>query len=74
MRVAQNIEFREPAIPGVNIPRGAVESANQVVLNFGNGLPLAVSQAYQWRVHIDHELIDSYSFFVPGPPAGPVLG
>lgn len=74
MRVAQNIEFRDFQIPGTSIPRGAVPAGSQVVLNFGNGLPLAVSQSYQWRVHIDHELKASYSFYIPGPPPGPVIG
>ena len=74
VRISQNIDFAEPAVPGVQIPRGAVPSAAQVVLNFSNGLPLRAGYAYQFRAQLDHELVASYSFFVPARPAQPVIG
>lgn len=74
MRIAQNVEFSAPAVPGVHIPPGAIASTAQIVLNFGNGLPLKPGHSYTWRVQIDHDVIASESFYIPTGPAMPVIG
>lgn len=74
VRIAQNVEFAAPVIPGLQIPRGAIESASQIIVNFGNGIPLGVGQAYAFRLSVDGDVKASAAFFVPGPIAGPVIG
>lgn len=74
LRVGQVVRFDDPVLPNVDVPRGAVPPAANVVLNFANGVPLGVGMSYQWRAQVDHEMVGSYSFYVPGPPPQPVLG
>ncbi|MBI5160534.1 MAG: hypothetical protein HY996_03830 [Micrococcales bacterium] len=74
MRIAQNVQFTEPLVQGVRIPRGAIEAAASVVLNFGAGMPIPMGHSYSWQVSIDGEEKARVRFFVPGPPPGPVLG
>lgn len=74
VRISQNIDFAEPGIPGIKIPKGAIPSTAQIVLNFSNGLPLRTGYSYQFRAQLDHELVASYSFYVPAKPTLPVVG
>lgn len=74
VRISQVVEFPAATTPGVHIPNGAVPSVAQFAVNFSNGLPLAPGNSYTWRVQLDHDVIASESFFVPQPPAGPVIG
>lgn len=76
MRVGQTVTFEEPKFPKANVPRHVMWPRTRVLLNFAAGLPLAVGQAYSWRVRIDGESKDTwvYRFAVPGPMPGPVLG
>ena len=74
VRISQNIDFTEPNIPGTKVPKGAVPSTVQFVLNFSNGLPLRPGYSYQFRAQLDHELVASYSFYVPSKPTLPVVG
>jgi hypothetical protein len=74
LRIAQNLEFVQPAVPGVKIPRGALPSTAQIAANFPTGLPLKAGFSYQWRIQVDHDVIASYSFLIPAPASGPVIG
>jgi len=74
LRVAQNIEFQAPTLPGILIPKGSVETSSQMILNFPNGLPLQSGSSYTWRLQVDHDVIASAAFYIPQPPAAPVIG
>lgn len=74
MRVAQNVEFLAPALPGVTLPKGSVNSQAVVNMYFPTGLPLTPGLSYSWRVQADHEVLITQPFFVPGPAQGPVIG
>lgn len=76
MRVGQALTFDEPNFAKMNVPRRVMWSRVRVLLHFATGLPLAVGQVYTWRVRIDGESKDywTYTFAVPGPTARPVLG
>jgi hypothetical protein len=74
VRISQNIEFAEPGLPGIAIPKGALPSTAQVVINFSNGLPLKPGYSYQFRAQLDHEVVATYSFYIPPLPKGPVIG
>lgn len=74
LRVAQNFRFEPATAHGVTVPKGALDSSNQMILNFYGGLPLSPGLTYTWRLHVDHELIASEPFFVPSVPTGPVFG
>lgn len=77
MRVGQvvNIEKAVP-LPGSGVPREALRGQANIILDFGNGLPLTPGGAYRWRLQIDgDETVEvTYPFGVAGPPAGPVIG
>lgn len=74
LRISQNVDFAEPAVPGMAIPKGTVPSTVQIAINFANGLPLKAGYSYQFRVQIDHDTVATYSFFTPRPPQGAVIG
>lgn len=77
LRLAQNIRAEEPTFPpGSNVPRGKLWSQMQVVMGFSNGLPLVGGQLYSFTVGIDSTSKPDWaaSFYVPGPPSGPVFG
>lgn len=77
MRVTQNARVEEPLFPpGANVPRGVAWSHTQVTLNIANGLPLPVGRMFTWTLEIDSDRDPRWavSFYVPGPPQGPVLG
>ncbi len=77
LRVAQIVRAEEPLFaPGANIPRGVIWPHSQLIFNLQNGLPLPPNQLYTWTVEIDGEHHDAWSasFYVPGPPPGPVVG
>ncbi|MGW4848237.1 hypothetical protein [Nocardia brasiliensis] len=63
---AQQLKTMEPSLR----PR------QQIALNFATGLPLMSGQLYRWRVKIDHETRDywTYDFFVSTKAPGPTLG
>jgi hypothetical protein len=74
LRIAQMAKAETPNVPGVLL-QGKVWSRVQVILNFGNGLPLQPGQAYTWKLEIDgtHNPQWAASFLVAAPPQ-PVLG
>lgn len=74
MRVAQNVQFQPPVAPGVVLPAGALGATAQIIMHFLAGLPLRLGESYTWRLQVDHEPVASTSFFIPGPPQGPVIG
>lgn len=74
LRIAQNVDFAEPALPGVAVPKGSVPSTVQIALNFANGLPLKAGYSYQFRVQVDHDTVATYSFFTPRAQQGAVIG
>jgi hypothetical protein len=73
LRIQQLVRVDPPVTPGVHIP-GHVPSRAQLVTRLGNGLPLAPGQLYTWIFEIDGNPKASISFFVAGPPPGPVIG
>jgi len=74
MRISQNVEMPEPALPGQSLPKGSINASATFVLHFATGLPIPPGLSYSWRVQIDHDVKATYPFFIPGPPQGPVLG
>lgn len=74
LRIAQNIDFVPPSVPGVSVPKGALPSTVLFAINFNTGLPLKGGNSYQFRAQIDHDVVASYSFFVPRANTGAVLG
>lgn len=77
VQVAQNVHVDEPSFPpGTYVPRGIAWSHLQLIMNFGNGLPLAPGHLYTWTLEIDGVRRDQWatSFFVVGPPPPPVFG
>ena len=54
IQMAQNVHVDEPAFPpGANVPRHRAWAHVQVIVNFGNGLPLSPGQFYTWTLEID---------------------
>lgn len=74
LRVSQNIDFASPSVHGMSIPKGALPSTVLFAINFNTGLPLKGGNSYQFRAQIDHDVVASYSIFVPRANAGAVLG
>jgi hypothetical protein len=74
LRVAQNVEFIEPYLPGASVPRGSVNARATMTLAFPNGIPLTPGHSYSWRVQIDHDVLATQPFYIPAPQIGPVLG
>lgn len=76
MRFGQNLQVEEPNYRGVIVPRHTLPPRAQMVLYFNNGLPLPAGQGLAWRARIDTDTKPHWvlPFFVPAPPAGPVLG
>lgn len=75
LRLVQLSKVERPNIPGLHLPPG-VPTRVQVVTAFVNGLPLSLGTQYTWRVEIDsqHHKGWTATFYVPGPPPGPVFG
>jgi hypothetical protein len=74
VRFSQNIDFSEPGALGVVLPRGTLPSTVQIAVNFGGGLPLQVGNSYQFRAQVDQDIVATYSFYVPRPKPGAVIG
>lgn len=76
LRISQLVKAEEPSFQGTSVPRNMVPSHIQVVINFPGGLPLAPGRLYTWQVDIDGDAKPGWraSFFVAGPPPGPVIG
>jgi len=75
LRLSQLTKVEQPNVPGLHLPSG-VPTRVQVVTAFVNGLPLSLGAQYTWRVEIDsqHRKGWTATFYVPGPPPGPVFG
>ncbi len=77
MRVQQVMRAAAPHSqnPNMYLPQD-MPSRVQATLGFPAGLPLRAGHHYQWRVEIDgqHHKGWKASFYVPGPPPGPVFG
>jgi len=76
IRFAQTLTVEEPNLSRNGVPRRALPAKSQVVLFFNTGLPLPAGRVLVWRAKLDGESRDTWTlpFFVPAPPAGPVLG
>jgi len=76
VRMGSAAPVEEPSFRGIYVPRRIIKPRQQIVMAFPNGLPLAVGQAYIWRVRIDQETRDDWTetFYVPGPHPGTVVG
>ena len=76
VRFGQTMQVEEPTVRGTIVPRHALPARSQVVVYFNTGLPLAAGQVYSWRARIDGDSKPEWiwTFVVPAPPAGPVLG
>jgi hypothetical protein len=76
LRIGQNVVANKPMIPGQALPNKILWAHSQLVLNFPGGLALAAGAAYTWRVRIDNDDSRGWAatFFVAGPPQGPVIG
>ena len=76
MRFGQTLQVEEPNFRGNGVPRRALPARSHVVLYFNTGLPLPAGGVLVWRASIDGESRPEWTlpFFVPAPPAGPVLG
>jgi hypothetical protein len=73
LRIQQLCNVDPPVVPGIHVPNH-VPSSVQIVLRLGNGLPLPPNQLYTWSFEIDGNKKSRLSFYVAGPPPGPVLG
>lgn len=75
LRVAQPVSMDRPNVSSSPAIRGHIGSNHQAVLDFSNGLPLAVGGLYEWHVRIDGDVdrVWTYPFAVAGPQ-GPVFG
>ena len=76
IRFGQNLQVEEPNFRGAGVPRRALPARSHIVLYFNTGLPLPPGRVLLWRARIDGETRPNWtlSFFVPAPPAAPVLG
>ncbi len=78
IRFGQSVTVAPPAVrvPGLRIPRGALWSRHQMIVNLQSGVPVAAGRAYEWRVSIDSISPDHWAvrFYVPGPAGDLVVG
>lgn len=76
LRFGQTLQVEEPNFRGNGVPRHALPASSHVVLYFNSGLPLPAGEVLVWRASIDGESRSDWTlpFFVPAPPAAPVLG
>lgn len=76
VRVAQIVQAEKPTAQIPTALRDHIGSRVQLVLDFGNGMPLAPGAAYEWQVRIDGDDARtwSYPFAVFGGLPGPVIG
>lgn len=76
LRIAQVVNVERPHAQLAAATRDHIGSRVEIVLDFSNGLPLAVGGTYEWRVRIDGDDTRtwSYPFAVTGPGQGPVIG
>jgi len=75
LRIQQVAKVERLGPPGVYVPE-RMFSRVQLNVGFQTGLPLAPGRFYQWRLEIDgqHQKNWYVSFYVIGPPPGPVFG
>jgi hypothetical protein len=76
LRIQQVAQVQGPSAPGLYLPTDQVMARVQLPVAFMDGLPLQPGNAYAWRVQIDAQSRPGWkaSFYVPGPPPGPVIG
>lgn len=76
VRIAQVVNVDRLNGPYSSLIKDHVGTRAQIVIDFGNGLPLTPGEIYSWRVEVDGD--DSaqrtYPFAVIGTPPGPVIG
>jgi hypothetical protein len=75
VRMQQLMTVDPPIVPGLHLPPN-VPSRVQMIIHLPNGLPLPPNQLYRWEVEVDGNKKPHWqaSFYVAGPPPGPVLG
>lgn len=75
LRIQQLVQAKRPQVQGAYVPE-SMFCRVQVMLNFANGLPLAPSTLYAWRLEVDGQHRKGWraQFYVPGPPPAPVVG
>ncbi|MEO5832067.1 MAG: hypothetical protein ABJA16_04830 [Nakamurella sp.] len=76
VRFGQSMTVEEPNLDSWGAPRRAMPAHTQIVVYFNAGLPLPAGRPLLWRARIDGESKEIWTlpFFVPGPPATPVIG
>lgn len=76
LRVAQPVTLGVGTSAPTALIRDHIGANHVTILDFGNGLPLAVGGVYEWHVRIDgdDEHVWTYPLAVAGPPPGPVFG
>jgi hypothetical protein len=75
LRVAVADKLDAPKLSGANIPNDAVRPKAQILMQFQNGLPLAVGTGYRWRITIDQKTEPEWTepLYVPTASPGPVF-
>ncbi|MGW1361467.1 hypothetical protein ACWCQP_29095 [Streptomyces chartreusis] len=75
MRIQQIVKGDRPNLPGV-LTHDKVWGHAKALVNLPNGLPLQGSHSYEWRLEIEGSTNPQWStsFYVAGPPSGPVVG
>lgn len=76
LRIGQAARVEKPGIPGGPSFPDTIPARYVTILDFSNGLPLALGQAYAWQFRIDGDTENAVTehFLVPGPPPPPVFG
>lgn len=76
LRIGQVQTVEKPQLPGPVALRDHVGARHIIVLDFSNGLPLAIGGTYEWVLQIDgdEDNRESYPFVVAPGAQFPVLG
>lgn len=76
LRIGQNVVANKPMVPGLSVPKDALWSHTQAILNFPGGLALAAGATYTWKARIDNDSSREWAstFYVAGRPPQPVVG
>lgn len=75
MRIQQIVKVERPNLPGV-LTHDKVWGHAKALVNLPNGLPLEGNHSYEWTLEVDGSANPQWStsFYVAGPPSGPVVG
>lgn len=75
LRIQQMVLVQRPTIPNLYLPE-TLPGRVQMQLAFLDGVPVQPGTLYSWQVQIDGQGKQSWRswFYVPAPPAPPVIG